>query len=237
MAEIIVVMVEPENQGNIGAVARSMKNFGLRQLYLIGPKDCLGVDARKMASHAQDVLENAKILKNFGELKKDCNLIYGTTAIPAKRPSNLTRNTMTPSEFASLVASIDGKIAILLGRESTGLSNRELEDCDAVITIPADLQYSTLNVSTAGAIIFYEIYKKIGQIKTSSLIDINSKENLLKRFKSIVSKTNLPEYKRNMTEQAFKNIIGKSAISKKEAGLLLTALNRVDIELSKGNDR
>jgi len=144
---------------------------------------------------------------------------------------------MTPSEFASLVSSIDGKIAILLGRESTGLSNRELEDCDAVITIPADLQYSTLNVSTAGAIIFYEIYKKIGQIKTSSLIDINSKENLLKRFKSIVSKTNLPEYKRNMTEQAFKNIIGKSAISKKEAGLLLTALNRVDIELSKGNDR
>lgn len=236
MAEVMVAMIEPENQGNIGAVARGMKNFGLRRLYLINPKEGLGVEARKMASHAQDVLENLKILKNFEELKKECSLLYGTTAIPAKRPSNLTRNTMTPSEFASLVSSINGNVAIILGRESSGLSNRELEACDAVITIPADLQYSTLNVSTAGAIIFYELYKNMGQM-TSSLIDINTKENLLKRFKSIVSKTNLPEYKKSMTVQAFKNTIGKSAVSKKEGGLLLTALNRVDIELSKRKDR
>jgi TrmH family RNA methyltransferase len=234
MAEIIVVMIEPENQGNIGAVARSMKNFELRQLYLINPKDEIGVDARKMASHAQDVLGNAKILKNLKELKKECSLLYGTTAISAKRPSNLTRNALTPSEFASLISSTDGKIAILFGRESRGLSNRELDYCDAVITIPANILYSTLNVSTAAAIIFYEIYKKIGRITLSSTIDLNTKENLLKRFKGIISKTNLPDYKRSMIEQAFKNTIGKSSISRKEAGLLLTALNRIDIELTKG---
>ena len=233
MAETIVGMLEPENQGNIGAIARSMKNFGLNQLYLINPKDILGVSSKRMAAHAQDILDNAKILMTLEDLKKECDLLYGTTAISAKRSANLIRNTITPSEFANLASSIKGRIAVLLGRESSGLSNNELEQCDSVITIPANKQYPTLNVAMAGTIIFYEIYKVGRSTQAFSAIDKITKENLLEKIRSIVSKTNLPQYKRIMVEQAFKNIIGKSAISKKEAGLLLTAFRRIEIELQK----
>ncbi|MGQ9781721.1 MAG: RNA methyltransferase [Nitrososphaeria archaeon] len=236
MVETVVAMIEPESQGNIGAVARSMKNFGLSQLYLINPKEKIGADSRKMAAHAQEILDNAKILMNLEELRDECDLIYGTTAISARRPTNVKRNTISPSEFARVASSIDGRIAVLLGRESNGLSNMELEQCDAVISIPASKQYSTLNVAMAGGIIFYEMFKAYERTHTFPLIDRPTKENLLDEFKSILSRTNLPEYKKHMIQQAFKNIVGKSAITKKEAGLLLTAFRRIRIELQKRNE-
>jgi TrmH family RNA methyltransferase len=236
MAEIIVAMIEPESEGNIGSVARGMKNFGLSQLYLINPKEGIGVYSRKMAAHAQEILDNTKILENLEELEKECDLIYGTTAITAKRPSNIRRNVISPSEFARIASSINGRIAVLLGRESSGLSNMELERCDAVISIPADEQYPTLNVATAGGIIFYEIFKAGRRIQASPSIDRPTKENILDEFRSIISRTNIPEYKRHLIEQAFKSLIGKSAVSKKEAGLLLMAFHRVKIEIQRRDE-
>ncbi len=230
MPEIAIVMVEPENQGNIGAVARAMKNFGLKELYLVRPKDEIGEFARKIAANAQDILDNAKILSSFEEVKKKFNLIYGTTAIPAKRSTNVLRITITPTQLANTISNAKGKIAILLGRESHGLSNKELEECDAVVTIPSSQEYPTLNVAMAGTIIFYELFQKIRYRRKNKfrIVDNKTKELLIEKLKEIVSRTNLPPHKVRLIIRAFRNFIGKSVLSDKEARLLLTAFSRID---------
>ncbi|MEM0385578.1 MAG: RNA methyltransferase [Nitrososphaeria archaeon] len=230
MPEITIIMVEPENQGNIGAVARAMKNFGLKELYLIRPKDEIGEFARRIAANAQDILDNAKILTSFEEVKKEFDLIYGTTAIPAKRSTNVLRITITPTQLANIISDAKGRIAILLGRESHGLSNQELEECDAVVTIPSSLEYPTLNVAMAGTIIFYELFQKMWYKKKSKfkMADKKTKELLIEKLKILVSRTNLPPHKIRLITRAFRNFIGKSVVSDKEARLLLTAFSRVD---------
>jgi len=230
MPEIAIIMVEPENQGNIGAVARAMKNFGLKELYLVRPKDEIGDLARKMAANAQDILDNAKIVMSFEEIRHEFNLIYGTTAVPAKRSTNVLRITMTPSQFAKLISEARGKVAILLGRESHGLSNQELEECDAIITIPTSIEYPTLNVAMAGTIIFYELFlqNKDGRKRGFKVVDKKTKEMLIEKINALISRTNLPPHKIRLIIRAFRNLIGKSVISDKEAGLLLTAFSRVD---------
>ncbi|MGB9724941.1 MAG: RNA methyltransferase [Nitrososphaeria archaeon] len=229
MPEIVVIMIEPENQGNIGAIARAMKNFGLRELYLVRPKDELGELARKMAANAQDILDNVKILMSFDEIKEKFDLIYGTTAVQARRSTNILRITITPSQFANLISGTKGKVAILFGRESHGLTNQELNECDAIVTIPTSLEYPTLNVAMAGAIIFYELFQKIGGKKRGFRIaDRKIKGMLVDKVNTLVSRTNLPPHKIRLITRAFRNLIGKSAISEKEAGLLLTAFSRVD---------
>jgi tRNA/rRNA methyltransferase len=239
MTDIVVAMIEPESQGNIGAIARAMKNFGLKELYLVNPKDSLGDEARKMAVHAQNLLDNVKIFQTFDDLKNEIGLLYGTTAIAAKRPGNLTRNAISPSQFAELASSTKGRIAVLFGRESTGLSNRELEACDAVITIPSNQEYPTLNVAMAGVIIFYELSKVKINATSFTAMDKATKFMLISKFKSLTFKTNLPAYKRRMIERAFRNVIGKGAVTQKEAGLVLTALNRIEkkIELLEKDDK
>ncbi|MCX8188352.1 MAG: RNA methyltransferase [Nitrososphaeria archaeon] len=230
MPEIAIIMIEPENQGNIGAVARAMKNFGLKELYLIRPKDEIGEFARKIAANAQDILDNAKILTSFEEVKKRFNLIYGTTAISAKRSTNVLRITITPAQLANIISNAKGKVAVLLGRESHGLSNQELEECDAVVTIPSSQEYPTLNVAMAGTIIFYEIFQKIAYKKEGKfkMADKKTKELLIEKLKILVSRTNLPPHKIRLITRAFRNFIGKSVLSDKEARLLLTAFSRID---------
>ncbi|MEM3403554.1 MAG: TrmJ/YjtD family RNA methyltransferase [Nitrososphaeria archaeon] len=232
MVDIAIAMMEPENEGNIGAVARAMGNFALSKLYLINPKIHIGINSRKMAAHAQSILDNAIILSNIASLKEEYDLLYGTTAILAKRPSNIKRNVLKPDDFAKLVSKIKGKVIILLGRESSGLSNEELEYCDAVITIPACEDYPTLNVATASAILFYELYKNNTEIKGLPLMNKRTKKLLLEKFLAVISQTNLPAYKKKLVGKAFKNILGKSIITKKEGSLLITALNRVEKELT-----
>jgi len=232
MADIAIAMMEPENEGNVGAIARAMKNFDLNKLYLINPKIHISEYSRKIAVRAQNILDNARILPTIEKLKDEYDLLYGTTAIPAKRPSNIKRNILKPSDFAKLISNVKGRAVILLGRESSGLSNKELEYCDAVITIPACEDYPTLNVATAGAILFYELYKNKAKNEGFPTIDKKTRRLILEKFTKIVSQTNLPEYRKKLVGKAFKNILGKSIITKKEAGLLITALNRVEKELA-----
>ncbi|MFH0748332.1 MAG: TrmH family RNA methyltransferase [Candidatus Bathyarchaeota archaeon] len=87
--EISVVLVEPEHEGNIGSVARLMKNFGLTRLWLVNPKAKLGEETVALASHARDVLDHARIFNNLDETLNGIDFAVGTTSIRAKRSSNI----------------------------------------------------------------------------------------------------------------------------------------------------
>ncbi len=221
--DVRVVFVGPEVEGNIGSMARLMKNFGLSELWLINPKTEIGAEAHAFASHAQDILENMVIADSLDEAFSDVSYVVGTTSIPAERFANVRRTPITPQEFAQTVRTVGGKVALLFGREGTGLSNEELAKCDVVVTIPAHHTYRTLNVASASAIIFYELWKarfgnRRGYVEEASR---EHRERLAMLFDQMCHRAKLPENKERLTRKAFRNIIGRAFISKREATLII----------------
>jgi len=224
--DIRIVLVEPEREGNVGSIARLMKNFGLRELWLVNPKAEIGGEARAFASHAQTILAEAHFVEGLDEALNGVNYVVGTTSISAKRSSNLMRTSVTPQEFAETVEVVTGKTALLLGRESTGLSNSELAKCDVVVTIPTSPAYRTLNVASASAIIFYELWKTRMVNRRGYVEEASSeyRERLLMLFDQLCQRSSLPVHKERLVGEAFRNVIGRAFISKREATLIIGTL-------------
>jgi len=227
-----VIVLEPENAGNVGAIARVMKNFALEELVLVNPKfeDMLEAEVRTM--HGIDVLKNMKIVNNFEESISDVDFIVGTTAKTGMN-YNVLRTTITPDLLVERLANVNGKVALLFGRESMGLTNEELAKADIIVTIPAS-SYSTLNVSHAAAIIFYEIYKrqaykKKGAPRSSSKLE---KEKALEYFSLILKDIKYSSFKYRIAERVFHNVISRAFISGREIYTLIGVLRRIHSFLS-----
>ena len=152
---IRIVLVNTSHPGNIGGVARAMKNMGLKQLYLVDPKDFPAEQAEWRAANARDLLDSAKVVNNVGEAIGDCSLVIGTSARGRRIPWPL----LTPRECGDLaiIESAQHPIAILFGREDRGLTNEELHFCHYHLHIPTNPDYSALNLAAAVQVISYEI--------------------------------------------------------------------------------
>jgi len=155
LSDIRIVLVETSHPGNIGAAARAMKTMGLSELCLVRPKDYPCVEATSRAAGADDVLASATTVDSLAEALRGCQLILGTSA----RLRTLRWPVISAREAASLAASELGssKIAIVFGRERTGLSNDELALCQKLVNIPVNPQYSSLNMAAAVQVICYEL--------------------------------------------------------------------------------
>ncbi|MFB0560618.1 MAG: RNA methyltransferase [Candidatus Lokiarchaeia archaeon] len=235
MLKIKVIILEPENAGNIGAIARAMKNFALEELIIVNPKFENMFEAEVRAMHGTDVLKNMKIVKNFDKAISDVDFIVGTTAKTGMN-YNVLRTAMAPELLVEKLVNLDGKIALLFGRESSGLSNEELEKADIVVTIPAS-SYSTLNISHAASIIFYEIYKnqaykKKGAPRASSK---KEKEKALEYFRLILKDIRYSSFKYRIAERVFHNVISRAFISGREIHTLIGVLRRIHSFLSSKN--
>ncbi len=161
LENIRIVLLEPTHPGNIGAVARSMKTMGLSQLVLVKPKKFPHPEASKRAASAADVLDTARVVDDVHSAIEDCTLVMGTSV----RDREVTWPTKDPRLAAEAVLSHvaprvdEGKqqTAILFGRESSGMTNDEMDLCGSQIRIPANAEYSSLNLASAVQIIAYEI--------------------------------------------------------------------------------
>lgn len=154
-ANIRIVLVNPSHPGNIGAVARAMKTMGLQQLYLVKPKRFPDHQAVIMASHADDLLEKAVVVETLPEAIHDCGLILATS----NRTREIAWKSFDPRQAAQQIIQQAQTIpvAILFGREDSGLTNEELQQCHYQITIPTNADYSSLNIAAAVQVICYEI--------------------------------------------------------------------------------
>ncbi|WP_456379972.1 tRNA (cytosine(32)/uridine(32)-2'-O)-methyltransferase TrmJ [Thiolapillus sp.] len=155
MENIRIVLVETSHGGNIGAVARAMKNMCLEELVLVQPKQFPTEEAMARASGADDILHEASIHQSLDEAVADCTLVVGTSA----RLRSVSWPQLDPRECAELVMqrSAVGKVALVFGRERTGLTNAELERCNYLVNIPANPDYSSLNLGMAVQVISYEL--------------------------------------------------------------------------------
>ena len=152
---IRIVLVETSHPGNIGAAARAMKNMRLSRLELVAPLDYPSAEASSRASGADDLLARAGVHESLDEALEGCRLVIGTSA----RPRSVSWPVLAPHEAAELLLeeSEQGEVALLFGREKSGLSNSELDRCHYLVHIPTNPDYSSLNLGAAVQVLSYEL--------------------------------------------------------------------------------
>jgi len=227
MTEFKIILVEPKYPGNVGAVARVMMNFGFKDLMIVS--NSFSVDeeeCRKMAVHAQEVLDNAAIIPNFGEALRRVDYMVGTSSIESKNDKRHLRNAIALREFSSKAYEIEGTIGIAFGREDYGLLNRELKSCDIMLKIPTSYDYPSLNLSHAVGIVLYEIFSSRGKISQPRPADRLEKEKLYEYFDRLLDSINYPEHKKENTKVMFRRIIGRAMLSKWEYHTLMGVLKK-----------
>lgn len=155
MQNLQIVMVQTSHPGNIGAAARAMKNMGIDQLSLVAPVLHPSAEASARASGADDILCAARVVPDLGTAVADCRVVIGASA----RLRSVTWPLLTPREAAALAVSAAGNapVALVFGRESSGLSNDELDRCTHLVHIPTAPAFSSLNVAMAVQVISYEL--------------------------------------------------------------------------------
>ena len=212
---LTIVLIEPISPGNIGAIARAMKNFDLKKLILINPKcNPQSEEATKRAKHAKDILKKAKIVENFDYLKR-FDYIIGTSANVGSTDYNIPRLPVKPENLK-----IKNKNSVIVfGREDSGLTNEEIMKCDFIVSIPSSKKYQTLNISHAAAIIFYELFKQKKETSHEHIrMAVNKdKQILFKLINQSLNKLNFstPD-KKETQKKLWKRIIGKSYLTKRE---------------------
>ncbi len=150
-----VVLTRTSHPGNIGAAARAMKNMGLSDLALVSPGNYPNAEATARASGADDLLMRAEVYTGLDDAIADCRLVLGASARERSLPWPMTD--ARQGAVRALQETGHGKVAIVFGNEQSGLSNEELDRCQALLHIPANPAYSSLNLAQAVQVVCYEL--------------------------------------------------------------------------------
>ena len=231
---IYIVFVECETPGNVGFLARTMANFGLKNLVLINPTK-LTNEAYYQATHGKYIVENAKIYPTLDDFYQSQRIDFKVASTGMAGGSyNLSRIPIKPEELSKSM-NVSNKIAILFGREGDGLSNKEIGDCDICVSIPTDPTYPIMNISHAAAIIFYELFKNKHEFSVEGLNESNDleKEYLVKDMNDLIDILDIPEHKKKNGKKVFNNIISRAFITGREAHTLKGILRRIKNKVGK----
>jgi tRNA/rRNA methyltransferase len=227
-----VALVEPQYPVNVGHIARLVKNFGVRRLYLVNPKVDLSV-AAVYAAHASDVLDNAKRV-TFGALRRENQLLVATTAVKAVKGSNVVRRTVRPERVGELVRA-SRTAAIVFGRDTTGLTNAEIGMCDVTTVIGTGTRHRTLNVGHAVAIMLYltSLAKERPKVLQSRI----ARDLFSSSFHELALSAELPAHKvKNMREVA-KRIAASSALTDSQLLLMAGVFRRASLARKRRQGR
>lgn len=238
MRTVRVVLVEPKNEGNVGAVARAMKNFGVRDLVLVKPCP-LGDEARKRAMHGVSVLEAARIAPDLDSAVEGADLLVGTSGIDTASEKRFARIAVTPRDLAERLAPMDGVVALLFGREDFGLLEAELLRCDLLVTIPTSEEYRILNLSHAATILLYELFSSHVPARARRRASALEKEKLHGAFEALMLATDYPTHKRERTKVMFRRLVGRAVPSTWEFHALMGVFQRATkrIQRLEGNGK
>ncbi len=229
-------MLEPRHEGNIGAIARAMKNFGFKNLILVNPCE-LGNGAYARAMHAKDILERSKTVKTIDQALKNIDFIVGTSGVVNVNDKRHLRNPLSSEQFAKRIYEIDGNVGLLFGREDDGLHRDELSKCDMLVTIPATDEYPIMNISHACTIVLYELYTYKNTLKQPRETTKLEKEKLYEQFAILLDSIDYPEHKRSSTEVLFRRMIGRSLPSKWEFHTLMGVFSRASNRIKRSDNK
>lgn len=202
LKNIVIVLTNPDESRNVGAVCRAMANSGLSTLRIVGEKSKFDEErVRILAIHAAEIWEKAEFFDSITEATKDCSIAAGTTRRRGKKRGKL----LLPEEFAQTANGLseNGRVAVVFGNERTGLTEEEIDECTMGVTIPSDEGFASLNLSHAVQIISYQLFRT--QSKQSNGVQVVSLERLDKTVETIAN---------NLQKIGFFKITGRDDMTK-----------------------
>ena len=230
---INIILCDTSNSGNIGTSARAMKTMGLYNLTLVAPKAPIDDYCIALSTNASDVVNNCTIVDDLDQAIVDKTLVFAMTA--RKREFNYFLQTpfeAVPEILTSVTAG--NKVAIVFGCEKSGLTIEQLEKCNRMITIPGNIEFSSLNLSHAVQIIAYEIYRQsngnidhLKKIKTKKKATIGDNLGIIDHVEKILTKTNYFSNKnQQLVIRRLQHIINKADLNQNEVKLLRGMLSK-----------
>ena len=240
MSAPTVVVVDAKTSGNVGTIARAMKNFGMHDLKLVDPPDMSREsDAYGFAGQArEDVLPNHDVV-TFDEVVENFHTV-GLTAITNEGANRHVRYPFrTPRELAESLEDVDADTALVFGRERIGLTNEELARIDEVCTIPASADYPVLNLGQAATIVLYELRNHT--VSEFQHVDVTRDrapeadvERFYDRFDGFLGAIDYPEEKRAKTGRLMRRLLGRAHPTEREINTLHGILRRTSWHLDGG---
>lgn len=227
---MVVILVGPENPGNVGFVARTLANFGVQELRLAGDDRRQDQFAQMFSVHAHKILDNAGVFDDLGSALTDIDLAWAATA-RAGRNHSVTRALVPLAELPD-PNSLKGRIALVFGRESTGLFNDEVELCDLAFTIPTSKEYPSLNLSHAVSVVLYHLFSKYApkeprQPSDARAATYQEREQVYKFFDEVVDRLSLKEHRVPIAKQVFRNLLGRAYMTGREVATLTGVVRRI----------
>jgi tRNA/rRNA methyltransferase len=219
-----IVLIETHYPGNLGAAARVMRNFGLRDLVLVSPiADRADPNARQMSTHGESILDNARIVTNLGDAIHDCVLVVGTSG---HRGGLYRRQTVGNPRaiMPHVVGALGQPVALLFGPEPTGLTNEIVSRCQYLIQIPTTDEYASLNLAQAIAICLYELRVAFdeGEAQREEYATIESQERMFAQMQTALEEIHfLYGDKAEPLMHAVRHLLGKARLTEMEVKILL----------------
>ncbi len=226
-----VVLAGPQSSGNVGSVARAMKNTGFSRLALVNPCEYMNNEAWSMACKADDVLKNASVHTDLGECVKDSGLIVGTT----RRMGRGRYPVLTLKEAAPTILAMgqNNTVSILFGREDRGLDNGEIPLCNMLVEIPTCPEYPSLNLSHAVFIVCYEIFS-LTEAKAPVVVAApnEEKERMYVHMESALRALGYGEqggeYLLTSIMRGFRKLFGRTNLMQKEINMLRGIFTQIE---------
>jgi tRNA/rRNA methyltransferase len=234
--DLRVVLVRPMGSGNIGSIARAMKNFGLRDLAVVAGGRTQSLLARSMAAHARDVLKSARRFATLPEAVADCGLVVGTTCRGGLYREHSRSPRVSAPEIAA--AARKGRCALVFGPEDHGLSNEDLKHCQRLITIPTDPEYASLNLAQAATLCLYEIFIAALDEAVDEEIERAPAEDVERLFdkmkKSLLEIGYLDPQNPEHILLAFRRIFGRGGLEEKDVRILIGLFRQIEWYADEG---
>lgn len=233
LANLCVVLVEPQGDLNIGSVCRAMANFGVCQLRLVAPQvDHLSDGARRMAVKAGGLLEQAEIYPDLDQALADTALAIGTT----RRFGKYREDLLNPDQAAAglLPLAERGRVALVFGREDKGLLTEELDRCQWLMTIPTSAELASMNLAQAVAVTLYEIYQTAGRLagKSAGRKRLASGKTLERMYRhmrqSLLDIEFLDPQNPDHILRSFRRIFGRAGLNDREVRIIQGLWSRID---------
>jgi tRNA/rRNA methyltransferase len=233
LANICVILVEPQGALNVGAVCRSMMNFGFSDLRLVCPQiDLQSDEARRMAVKAAGLLETARIYPGLAEALDDCSFSLGTT----RRFGKYREDFLHPDEAAQQLLPLaeHGRVGLVFGREDRGLLTAELDLCQRFITIPTSDELPSMNLAQAVSVCLYETAKLDGSSrqKSAGRKRLAAGKNLDSMFQhmrqTLLDIEFLDEQNPDHILRTFRRIFGRAGLNEREVRILHGLWSRID---------
>jgi TrmH family RNA methyltransferase len=225
-----VILVEPEYDENLGYCARACRNFGIERLILVNPKaNPQSLTAIARAMHSREILSNAVIEKTLLDALKNIDWAFASSSQKGSK-QNLHRTSMTPRQFGTIAETQANSTGLVIGRESNGLTNDEIGLCDCLVTIPANIDYDSLNISHALTILLYEAFVA-PKSPNRQTVKADQKNRMVEAFVELLKANNSISNQRGAAS-AFKSVLAKAQPSPKEANALLTVLQKTAHKLN-----